>query len=233
MRAENKHLAEQVFVALQRLPQDNRIEQCRAWMLLGWVTAERSCPCKQSACPAVGGGSEVSLKPLVPRLSVRKGFLALTSPGCVKCVYKERGLGGEYGYEDYSISEELRSHCIKGHHQCQEIHQSQFIWLPEQSVDTLTLSTLKLSMAGRIQAQHSFSPQNIQETPYSCIEDKADKRRQVNGRATLTQDSNKTRSRGAMLNITGDLCFGDERLAQCSAQFAFIASYLLKGLGIK
>ncbi|KAG8284103.1 hypothetical protein J6590_003795 [Homalodisca vitripennis] len=28
----------------------------RAWLLLGWVTAERSCPCKQPACPAIGGG---------------------------------------------------------------------------------------------------------------------------------------------------------------------------------
>ncbi|KAG8319659.1 hypothetical protein J6590_086779 [Homalodisca vitripennis] len=45
------------------------------------VTAERSCPCKQPACLAVGGGLEVTFKPLVPRLSVREGFLALTSPG--------------------------------------------------------------------------------------------------------------------------------------------------------
>ncbi|KAG8275729.1 hypothetical protein J6590_080722 [Homalodisca vitripennis] len=44
------------------------------------VTAERSCPCKRPACPAIGGGSEVTFKPLVPRLSVREGFLALTSP---------------------------------------------------------------------------------------------------------------------------------------------------------
>ncbi|KAG8328700.1 hypothetical protein J6590_103760 [Homalodisca vitripennis] len=38
------------------------------WLLLGWVTAERSCPCKQPVCPAVGGDSEVTIKPLVPRL---------------------------------------------------------------------------------------------------------------------------------------------------------------------
>ncbi|KAG8275960.1 hypothetical protein J6590_074864 [Homalodisca vitripennis] len=56
----------------------NRIKQCRAWLLLGWVTAERSCPRKQSACPAIGSGSEVTFKPLVPKL--RQGFLALTSP---------------------------------------------------------------------------------------------------------------------------------------------------------
>ncbi|KAG8245991.1 hypothetical protein J6590_095051 [Homalodisca vitripennis] len=33
----------------------------------GWVAAERSCPCKQIACPAIGGGSEVTFKSLVPR----------------------------------------------------------------------------------------------------------------------------------------------------------------------
>ncbi|KAG8296486.1 hypothetical protein J6590_056045 [Homalodisca vitripennis] len=59
----------------------------RAWLLLGWVTAERSCPCKQAACPAVGLGSEVTFKPLVPRLSVREGFLALISPGKIRHLY--------------------------------------------------------------------------------------------------------------------------------------------------
>ncbi|KAG8271612.1 hypothetical protein J6590_059087 [Homalodisca vitripennis] len=67
--------------------QDNRIKQRRAWLLLGWVTAERSCPCKQPACPAVGGGSEVTIKLLVPRLSVREGFLALTSPDEIRHLY--------------------------------------------------------------------------------------------------------------------------------------------------
>ncbi|KAG8306239.1 hypothetical protein J6590_051583 [Homalodisca vitripennis] len=65
---------------VQGLSQDNRIKQRRAWLLLGWVTAKRSCPSKQPACPAIGG-LEVTFKPLVPRLSVREGFLALTSPG--------------------------------------------------------------------------------------------------------------------------------------------------------
>ncbi|KAG8300878.1 hypothetical protein J6590_065609 [Homalodisca vitripennis] len=51
------------------LSQDNQSKQRQAWLLLGWVTAERSCPCKQPACPAVGGCSEVTFKPLVPRLS--------------------------------------------------------------------------------------------------------------------------------------------------------------------
>ncbi|KAG8274366.1 Protein apcdd1 [Homalodisca vitripennis] len=56
---------------LLRTDQDNRIKQRRAWLLFGWVTAERSCPCQQPACPAIGGGSEVTFMPLVPRLSVR------------------------------------------------------------------------------------------------------------------------------------------------------------------
>ncbi|KAG8325602.1 hypothetical protein J6590_063173 [Homalodisca vitripennis] len=42
-------------------PCDSRIKQRRAWLLLGWVANERSCPCKQPAFPAVGGGSEISL----------------------------------------------------------------------------------------------------------------------------------------------------------------------------
>ncbi|KAG8297063.1 hypothetical protein J6590_043487 [Homalodisca vitripennis] len=67
-----------------RLSQDNQIKQRRAWLLFGQVTAERSCPCKRPACPAIGGGSEVTFKPLVPRLSVREGFLALTSPGKIR-----------------------------------------------------------------------------------------------------------------------------------------------------
>ncbi|KAG8287476.1 hypothetical protein J6590_036341 [Homalodisca vitripennis] len=63
-----------------RLSQDNQIKQIRARLLLGWVPAEQSCSCKQPACPAVGGGSEVTFKLLVPSLNVRKGFLALTPP---------------------------------------------------------------------------------------------------------------------------------------------------------
>ncbi|KAG8307305.1 hypothetical protein J6590_024953 [Homalodisca vitripennis] len=48
--------------------QDNRIKQRRAWLLLGWVTAERYCPCKQLSCS--------SARPLVfRRLSVREDFL--------------------------------------------------------------------------------------------------------------------------------------------------------------
>ncbi|KAG8282667.1 hypothetical protein J6590_031918 [Homalodisca vitripennis] len=70
-----------------RLSQDNRIKQRRAWLLLGWVTAERSCPCKQPACPTVGGFSEVTYKQLVLWLSVSGGFLALTSPGRIRHIY--------------------------------------------------------------------------------------------------------------------------------------------------
>ncbi|KAG8265854.1 hypothetical protein J6590_084725 [Homalodisca vitripennis] len=54
--------------------------QRRAWLLLGWVTAERSCPCKQTACSALGGDSEVTFKPLVPSFNIREGFLAPTLP---------------------------------------------------------------------------------------------------------------------------------------------------------
>ncbi|KAG8274081.1 hypothetical protein J6590_008211 [Homalodisca vitripennis] len=70
---------------VQRLSQDNQIKQRRAWLLLGWVTAERSCPCKQPACPAIGGGSEVTFKPLVLMLSIREDFLALTLPALDGC----------------------------------------------------------------------------------------------------------------------------------------------------
>ncbi|KAG8284996.1 hypothetical protein J6590_090453 [Homalodisca vitripennis] len=72
---------------VQRLSTDIRIKQRGAWLLLGWVTAERSCPCKQSACPVIGGGSEVTFKPLEPRLSVREGFLALNSPSKIRHLY--------------------------------------------------------------------------------------------------------------------------------------------------
>ncbi|KAG8245062.1 hypothetical protein J6590_009138 [Homalodisca vitripennis] len=40
---------------------DNRIKQRRAWLVLGWVAAERSCPCKQPACPPP------LIKPIVPK----------------------------------------------------------------------------------------------------------------------------------------------------------------------
>ncbi|KAG8329569.1 hypothetical protein J6590_083480 [Homalodisca vitripennis] len=51
--------------------------QCRgygAWLLLGWVTAERSCLCKQHSCQVIAGCSEVIFK-----LFVGGDFLALTS----------------------------------------------------------------------------------------------------------------------------------------------------------
>ncbi|KAG8270042.1 hypothetical protein J6590_093868 [Homalodisca vitripennis] len=61
------------------------------------VTAERSYPCKRPACPAIGGGSEVTFKPLVPRLSVREGFLALTSPeGMAFSIVLKEGKGVTY-----------------------------------------------------------------------------------------------------------------------------------------
>ncbi|KAG8240822.1 hypothetical protein J6590_101310, partial [Homalodisca vitripennis] len=57
------------------LLQDNQIKEGRAWMLLGWVTAERYCACKPLV---VVRNSEVTFNPLVPRLGVREGFLALS-----------------------------------------------------------------------------------------------------------------------------------------------------------
>ncbi|KAG8299811.1 hypothetical protein J6590_091929 [Homalodisca vitripennis] len=55
------------------------IKQRRAWLLLGWVNAERSYTCKQPTCLAISG-SELTFKALVFRLSVLEGVLALTSP---------------------------------------------------------------------------------------------------------------------------------------------------------
>ncbi|KAG8275942.1 hypothetical protein J6590_075144 [Homalodisca vitripennis] len=78
-----------------------QVKQRGAWLLLGWVTAERSCPCKQPACPAVGGGSGVTFKPFVPRLSVIEDFLVLTSPGKIRHFYFTLYLGEvpvSYGY---------------------------------------------------------------------------------------------------------------------------------------
>ncbi|KAG8325542.1 hypothetical protein J6590_065994 [Homalodisca vitripennis] len=54
-----------------------RLSQATSGVVAAWrVTAERSCPCKQPAYPAIGGGSEGTFKSLVPRLIVRDGFLA-------------------------------------------------------------------------------------------------------------------------------------------------------------
>ncbi|KAG8300281.1 hypothetical protein J6590_079628 [Homalodisca vitripennis] len=92
---------------VRRLSQDNQIKQRRAWLLLGQVTAERSCPCKRPACPAIGGGSEVTFKPLVPRLSVREGFLALTSPDISRCNGRHSG-PGLYANHQASKSDNLQ-----------------------------------------------------------------------------------------------------------------------------
>ncbi|KAG8252780.1 hypothetical protein J6590_049327 [Homalodisca vitripennis] len=72
----NMFMEVKVTVESARLSQDNRIKQRRAWQLLGWVTAERSCPCKQPACPAI----RKSLKSRWSPGCVREGFLALNSP---------------------------------------------------------------------------------------------------------------------------------------------------------
>ncbi|KAG8266685.1 hypothetical protein J6590_066253 [Homalodisca vitripennis] len=73
---------------VQRLSQDNQIKVRRAWLLLGWVTAgDPVLASSQPAQPFIGGGSEVTFKPLVPRLSFKEGFLALTSPAKIKHIY--------------------------------------------------------------------------------------------------------------------------------------------------
>ncbi|KAG8336441.1 hypothetical protein J6590_044214 [Homalodisca vitripennis] len=78
------------------LSQENRIKQCRTWLLLGWVTAERLCLCKQLACPAVGSGSKVTFKPLEYNTqsggSIERGTWSInriyTSPACsVNCEF--------------------------------------------------------------------------------------------------------------------------------------------------
>ncbi|KAG8251339.1 hypothetical protein J6590_091666 [Homalodisca vitripennis] len=52
-----------------QLSSGNRVKQRRAWLLLGLVTTERSCLCKQSTYPAIGGHLEFIFKLLVQRLS--------------------------------------------------------------------------------------------------------------------------------------------------------------------
>ncbi|KAG8312822.1 hypothetical protein J6590_016011 [Homalodisca vitripennis] len=59
---------------VQLLSQQNQVKLRRAWLLLGRLTAERSCLYKQPACPAIGGGSAATYKRLGPRLSVRESF---------------------------------------------------------------------------------------------------------------------------------------------------------------
>ncbi|KAG8284133.1 hypothetical protein J6590_003826 [Homalodisca vitripennis] len=74
---------------------DKIVKQRRAWLLLGRVTAERSCPCKQPACPAIGGGSEVTFKPLVPRWYRMTGRSAMT-------LARQKDLVGSTGRGRYS-----------------------------------------------------------------------------------------------------------------------------------
>ncbi|KAG8259147.1 hypothetical protein J6590_017326 [Homalodisca vitripennis] len=60
---EDKALIDQPIVAKDLFHESKIIRvimQRRAWLLLGWVTAERSCSCKQPAYPDIGGGSKVN-----------------------------------------------------------------------------------------------------------------------------------------------------------------------------
>ncbi|KAG8252341.1 hypothetical protein J6590_059907 [Homalodisca vitripennis] len=54
LRDHGTECIRQFVQRVRQLSRDNRIKQRRAWLLLGWVAAERFCPCKQPACPAIG-----------------------------------------------------------------------------------------------------------------------------------------------------------------------------------
>ncbi|KAG8304934.1 hypothetical protein J6590_082221 [Homalodisca vitripennis] len=105
---------------VRRLSQDNQIKQRRAWLLLGQVTAERSCPCKRPACPAIGGGSEVTFKPLVPsflhiHLFQRKPMSFVTQVPPNKFLVRDIHTKSESGMptsEDPSLHPETEKHRI-------------------------------------------------------------------------------------------------------------------------
>ncbi|KAG8286176.1 hypothetical protein J6590_066149 [Homalodisca vitripennis] len=61
-----------------------------AWLLLGWVTVELSCPYKQPACPAIGVGSELT-DTAVPVIWYRQTDRQ-TSSVCLK-YYRMLGIG--------------------------------------------------------------------------------------------------------------------------------------------
>ncbi|KAG8281673.1 hypothetical protein J6590_054563 [Homalodisca vitripennis] len=89
---------------VRRLSRDNRIKQRRAWLLLGWVTAERSCPCKQPSCPAVGGGSEVTFKP-TPRALTGLFITYFGSKGKLKCTkWLVCGLATVMGWAGHAVA---------------------------------------------------------------------------------------------------------------------------------
>lgn len=61
------------------LLQDNSIKQWWAWMFLGWVTGEWSCPCTQLVNPVTGGGLKITWNPLI--FKSQRGYSALTLLG--------------------------------------------------------------------------------------------------------------------------------------------------------
>ncbi|KAG8248417.1 hypothetical protein J6590_040882 [Homalodisca vitripennis] len=85
---ENQHLTNNGAVCgyngYRKITGSSKVE--RGFCLDGY-SGERSCSCKLPACLAIGGGSEVTFKPLVLRLSVREGFIALTSPSKIRHLY--------------------------------------------------------------------------------------------------------------------------------------------------
>ncbi|KAG8332710.1 hypothetical protein J6590_015528 [Homalodisca vitripennis] len=77
---------------VQRLSQDNRIKQQRACLLLGWVTAEQSCPCKQPVCPPLVVVRKSPLSHWSPDLYLRRPSRSLHSERVLR-MYLRLGVG--------------------------------------------------------------------------------------------------------------------------------------------
>ncbi|KAG8288935.1 hypothetical protein J6590_007686 [Homalodisca vitripennis] len=52
----------------------NQVQATLNVATVGWVTAERYCPCKRLDCRVIRGGSEVTFKPLVARFCSPDGM---------------------------------------------------------------------------------------------------------------------------------------------------------------
>ncbi|KAG8253497.1 hypothetical protein J6590_033872 [Homalodisca vitripennis] len=74
---------------------------CSPWLLLGWVAAKRSCPCKQPACPVIGCGSEVTFKRLEGELELNSTF-TLTGFQTFAIVMVTKGMTQRF--EDWNLS---------------------------------------------------------------------------------------------------------------------------------
>ncbi|KAG8296690.1 hypothetical protein J6590_051671 [Homalodisca vitripennis] len=71
---------------VQWLSRDNRVKERRPWLLLGWVTAEQSCPCKGSGTitPPIRDAGEGE------ELIITKSSIKLTTPRCKIIGYSGR-----------------------------------------------------------------------------------------------------------------------------------------------